>query len=189
MTSRLWLKKFKLDYDKEIFDIVQFGSSVMEESRSNDVDIAVIFQKIPLNEQLNQAQEIKKQLQKISELPIHIKSFDLYSFFDVSNFAKENILFNGISLISKDFFSKKFGLTSKLQILYSLKDLKKKDKIRFNYMLSGKKGKGKYGLLKKYGGNLICPGLIEINPHHEAIFISAIKKIISEFKLKKYLSF
>ena len=183
MTLKLWLKKFRLDYSKDIFDIVQFGSSVMEDSKSNDADIAVIFQKIPLNEQLNQAQEIKKQLQKISELPIHIKSFDMYSFFDISNFAKENIFFYGISLISKEFFSKKIGLTPKIQISYSLKDLEKKDKIRFNYMLNGKKGK--YGLLKKYGGGLICPGLIGISPLHEDIFVNSIKKFISNFKVNK----
>ena len=186
MTLRLWLKKFKLSYSKDVFDIVQFGSSVMEDSKSNDIDIAVIFQKIPLNEQLNQAQEIKKQLQKISELPIHIKSFGLYSFFDSSNFAKESVLLYGISLISKDFFSKKLGLTPKIQILYSLKDLKKKDKIRFNYMVNGKKGK--YGLLKKYGGELICPGLIEINPLCENLFVDSIKKFTSKFNINKIFS-
>ena len=186
MTLRLWLKKFKLSYSGDVLDIVQFGSSVMEESKSNDVDIAVIFQKIPLSEQLNHAQDIKKQLQKISELPIHIKSFDMYNLFDSSNFAKENILSCGISLISKDFFSKRLGFASKIQISYSLKDLKKKDKIRFNYMLNGKKGK--YGLLKKYGGELIRPGLIEVNPLFENIFADAIKKITSKFKAERVFS-
>jgi len=186
MTLKLWLKKFKLNYSKDVFDIVQFGSSVMEDNdKSNDIDIAVIFQKILLKEQLDQAQEIKKHIQKISELPVHIKSFDLYNFFDSSNFAKESILFYGKSLISKDFFSKKFGLTPRIQILYSLKDLKKKDKIRFNYMINGKKGK--YGLLKRYGGKLICPGLIEIYPSCENIFVNSVKKFTSKFKLNKAL--
>jgi hypothetical protein len=158
----------------------------MEDSKPNDIDVAVIFQKIPIKEQLNRAQEIKKQLQKLSELPIHVKPFDLYSFFDESNFAKENILFYGRSLISGAYFSEKLGLNPKIQILYSLIKLKKKEKIRFHYMLKGKKGE--YGLLRKYGGNLLKPGLIEIFPEYEKIFINSIKKLTTEFQVRKILS-
>lgn len=185
MTQRLWKKKLKLSYSKDVFDIVQFGSSVFDETKPNDIDVAVIFNKIPLKKQLIQAQKIKKQLQKFSEIQIHIISFDLYSLFDSSNFSKENVLFYGISLISKGYFSEKFGLSPRIQIFYSLKDLKKKDKIKFNYMLNGKKGK--YGLIRKYGGRLLKPGLIEIFPEYENIFIFSIKKITSDFELKKIL--
>ncbi len=185
MTQKLWQKKLKLNYSKDVFDIVQFGSSVIEGEEPRDLDIAVIFQKIPLKEQLEQAQEIKKQLQKFSESPIHINSFDFYSLFDSSNFAKENILFYGKSVISKDHFIKKIGLSPRINILYLLKNLKKKDKIRFNYMLCGKRGK--YGLLRKYSGKLLKPGLIEILPEHKNVFIEAIRKITPDFKIKHIL--
>lgn len=185
MMQKLWLKKLKLGYSKDVFDIVQFGSSVMENSSPNDIDIAVIFQKIPLKDQLDQAQEIKKQLQKESNIPIHIKSFDLYSLFDEANFAKEGILFYGKSLIYKDYFMNRLGLNPRIQISYSLEKLEKKDKIRFHYMLRGKKGE--YGLLKKYGGELLKPGLIEIYPEYEDIFVTSIKKTLSSFKSKKIL--
>lgn len=181
----LWLKKPKLNYSKDVLDIVQFGSSVMEDVIPNDIDIAVIFTKISIKDQLNQSQLIKIQLQKQVNIPIHIKSFDLYSFFDLSNFAKENILFYGKSLISGDYFSKKLGFNPRIQIYYYLNKLKKKDKIKFHYMLKGKKGK--YGLLKKYGGDLIKPGLIEIYPNYETIFIDSIKKLTNQFKIKKIL--
>lgn len=185
MTQKLWLKKLKLNCSKDVFDIVQFGSSVMEDSSPNDIDIAVIFQKIPLKDQLNHAQEIKKQLQKESNVPIHIKSFDLYSLFDEANFAKEGILFYGKSLVYKDYFVNRFGLNPRIQISYFLEKLEKKDKIRFHYMLRGKKGE--YGLLKKYGGELLKPGLIEVYPEYENVFVTSIKKTLSDFKLKKIL--
>ncbi|MBS3163273.1 hypothetical protein J4427_01135 [Candidatus Woesearchaeota archaeon] len=185
MMHYLWQKKPKLNYSSDVFDIVQFGSSVMENSNPSDIDITVIFNKIPLKEQLEQSQSIKNQLQKFSDIPIHVKSYDLYSFFDESNFAKENILFYGKSIISGDYFSKKFGLNSKIQVYYSLINLKKKDKIRFNYMLNGKKGN--YGLIKKYGGNLLKPGLIEIYPEHENVFIESIKKITDKFEIRRIL--
>ncbi|MAG45801.1 MAG: hypothetical protein CMH63_03455 [Nanoarchaeota archaeon] len=185
MIHNLWQKKPKLTYSKETQDIIQFGSSVMENTIPNDIDIAILFQKIPLKEQLLQAQTIKHQLQKLTNLPIHITPFDLYSLFHEGNFAKENILIYGKSFITKDYFSKKFNLTPKIQISYELKNLKKKDKVRFHYLLKGKKGK--YGLLRKYNGKLINPGLIEILPEYEKIFLESIKKITSKFKIKKIL--
>src|SRR4030043_1566524 len=120
MMQKLWQEKLKLNYSKDVLDIVQFGSSVIEDGNPSDLDIAVIFQKIPLKEQLNQAQEIKKQLQKLTELPIHVNSFDLYSLFESSNFARENILFYEKSLLSKNYFANKFGLSPRVQIFYSL---------------------------------------------------------------------
>ncbi len=186
MMQKLWLEKLKLNYSKDVLDIVQFGSSVEEGKTPNDIDIAVIFNKIPLKEQLNQAQEIKKQLEKLAEIPIHINSFDLYSLFDSSNFAKENILFYGKSILSREDFAKKLGFSPKTQIYYSLENLKKKDKIRFNYMLNGKGGE--YGLLRKHKGELLKPGLIEIFPEFENIFVNSIKDFKVNFKIKKVLT-
>jgi len=179
--QKLWLKKLKLNY-KNIFDIVQFGSSALEDSNPNDIDIAVIFIETPIKEQLLQSQVIKKQLQKISEILIHINSFDLYSLFKDSNFARESILF-GRSIVSGDFFSKRFGLVPRIYIYYSLVNLKKRDKIRFNYMLNGKRGE--YGLLRKYKGKLLKPGLIEISPEFEKIFEDSIKKFGIKYEVKK----
>ena len=184
--QKLWLKKLKLNYSKNILDIVQFGSSVKEGEKPNDIDIVVIFNHISLKDQLNEAQEIKKQLQKNSDLPIHIKSFDLYSFFDSGNFAREDILFYGKSLIYGDYFAKRFKLTPKIQISYSLKKLKKSEKVKVNYTLNGKQGS--YGLLRKYGGKLIKPGLIEILPENKNVFIEAIKKLTLDVEAKATLS-
>ena len=82
MMQKLWQEKLKLSYSENVIDIVQFGSSVLEESEPKDIDIAVIFQKIPLKEQLEERQKIKNQIQKFVDLPIHIESFDFYSLFD-----------------------------------------------------------------------------------------------------------
>jgi len=183
MMHKLWLKKLKLNYNNDVVDIVQFGSSVVELEFPNDIDIAVIFKKIPIKEQLEESQKIKKQLQKETSLPIHIKSFDLYSLLDASNFAKASILITGKSLISKDYFFKKFGIEPRIQIFYSLGKKEKREKVKFNYLLKGKKEK--YGLLRKYGGKLLKPGLIEISPEHEKVFVSNIKKEISTFEIKK----
>jgi len=183
--QKVWLKKLKLSYNQDVIDIVQFGSSVMGGSIPRDIDIVVIFKKISVKDQLIEAQKIKRQLEGFTNIPIHMTSFDLYGFFDKGNFAKEGILIYGKSLISGDYFSKNFGLAPRIQISYSLKKLAKKDKVRFNYLLNGR-GK-KYGLLRSYGGDLINPGLIEIFPEYESIFVEGMKKITSDFKVRRVL--
>ena len=183
MMQKLWLKKPKLNYSKEVIDIVQFGSSVIENKEPRDIDISVIFKKIPIKEQLLESQKIKRQLEKLSNKSIHINSFDLYSLFDNSNFARSGILFLGRSIFTGNYFSERFGLTPKIHIYYSLINLKKKDKIRFNYLLSGRGGN--YGLLRKYEGNLLKPGLIEISPEFEGIFVNSMDSFDIEFKVRK----
>jgi predicted nucleotidyltransferase len=185
MTPKLWQEKPRLSCSDDVLEIVQFGSSLIEDSEPNDVDVAVIFHKIPLKEQLKQAQDIKKQLQKITEKEIHISAYDLYSLLDGSNFAREGIIFYGRSIITGDYFAKRMGLTPRLRIHYSLKDMKKKDKVRFNYALNGKSGS--YGLLRKYGGKLLTPGLVEIAPEYEKIFTEAVKEMTENFSLEKVL--
>lgn len=191
MMQKLWLKKPKLNYSSDVLDIVQFGSSIFEienldldnSTLPRDIDIGVIFNKIPIKEQLEQSQRIKNQLQKKTNLKIDIKSYDLYSLLDKSNFAREGILFYGKSLISGENFAKKFGLIPKLRIKYNLSKLKKKDKVRFNYSLSGKQKK--YGLLRKYKGELISPKIIEISPEYEKIFLKKLKSITKTLEIKR----
>ncbi|MEK6925997.1 MAG: hypothetical protein AABW50_01835 [Nanoarchaeota archaeon] len=185
MTLKLWQKRPKLHFSKDIIDIVQFGSSVIEGKSPNDIDIAVIFNKIPVKDQLNQAQKIKEDLKKIIKIPVHIKAFDFYSLFNKANFSKDNIILYGRSLISGDYFSNYFGFKPKILIKYYLRGLKKKDKVRFNYSLNGKKGK--YGMLKNYGGKILSPGLIEIEPEFEEIFINSMKKITAKIEVIKIL--
>lgn len=180
-----WQKRPELGYNKNIIDIVQFGSSVIEGKKPNDIDFAVIFKNISIKEQLNISQEIKLKLQKMAALPIHIISLDLYSLFNEGNFAKEGILIFGKSLISGKYFANKLGLLPKVHISYWLSDKSKKDKVRFNYLLNGK-GK-KYGLLRKYGGKILKPGLVEIEPCYENIFVEEIKKATPNFKVRRFL--
>lgn len=185
MTHKLWQKKLELQYSKSVIDIVQFGSTTEEGKDSHDIDIAVIFKSIPLKQQLEEAQNIKKQLEKESALPVHINSYDYESLFDESNFAKENILILGMSLLLRNPFANRLGFSPRIQIGYSLKELAKKEKIKCNYLLNGKGGK--YGLLRKYQGHLVKPGLIEISPSAEKIFTEALRKITPSVTIQRML--
>jgi predicted nucleotidyltransferase len=185
MTYRLWQKRRALKYNNKVLDIVQFGSSMKENSDPKDIDIAVIFTNTPIKDQLIESQKIKKQIEKEVDKEVHIKSYDLYSLLDQANFARESILIYGKSIITGEYFAKIFGLNPKIQIIYRLEKLDKKTKIRFHYMLRGRQKQ--YGLLKKYGGKLISPGLIEIMPEHENIFIEAIETITKNYEKKNIM--
>ncbi len=177
-------KKLILKYNKEkILDIVQYGSSLTLEKSPNDIDIAVVFRNIPLKQQLEESQKIKSQLEPFFDKQIHIKAYDLDSFFDKGNFAKDSILFYGKSLVYGDYFSALFGILPKIIIKYNLAKFEKKQKIKFNYLLNGKGGE--YGLLREYGGRLVAPGVIEIEPRHENIFLEAMKKLSPELIIEK----
>ena len=185
--QKLWQKNLELHYKNNVVDIVQFGSSILEEANPKDIDIAVIFKEIPIKIQLEERQEIKKQIEKLTELPVHIESFDLNSLFLESNFARQGILFYGKSIIAKKNFAEKFGLVPRLQISYVFKNLNKKEKVKFNYLLNGRGGN--YGLLRKYGGKIIYPGVLETIPENEIIFIKAMKEITNNIKVNRIFSF
>ena len=188
MTQKLWQKKQKLNYRKEVLDIVQYGSSVIEDKKPNDIDIAIIYSKLNIKEQLEEGQKIKKQIAKKTDLPVHVNNFDLEKFFSSGNFAREDILFNGKSLIYSNDFAKRFNLIPKLKIKYNLSSLEKKEKVKFNYLLNGKKDN--YGLIRKYGGKIVSPGIIEIPPEYKNIFLDKMKiitKDISEERVFKQL--
>jgi len=183
MTQNLWQEKLKLTCPKGVVDIVVFGSAVFGMDGARDLDISVIFEKIPLKVQLECSQKIKNELKKKVDKEIHISSFDFYSLLNEGNFARDGILFYGKSLISGKNFSENFGLVPKLRIKYDLKDLEKKGKVRFNYLLNGKQGN--YGLIKKYGGKIVSPGVLEISPEYERIFTEKMKNVTDKLTLEK----
>ena len=71
MTQKLWLKKLKLNYSSNVIDIVQFGSSIFEDSDPNDIDMGIIFKKIPIRTQPEESQKIKNQFLLVVLLTVH----------------------------------------------------------------------------------------------------------------------
>ncbi len=180
----VWLNKPELKYSQRVYDIVWFGSSLYSRE-FNDVDVAVIYKSLPIKEQLIEGQKIKKQLEKFTNHKIDLINFDFYSLFDDSNFSREGIIFYGKSLIDNKFFSEKLGFRPLTLISYSLNKLNKSGKVRFHYLLKGKGGK--YGLLRKYGGELIKPGLIRVNPLFEEFFLKEMSKEVKELRVEHLL--
>jgi len=173
-----------IEYPDTIYDIVQFGTS-LEKDKMSEVQIGIIFKACSKEEQMIMSQAIKEQMSNSLRIKVEVKSFDLYSFFEPSNFNEKNTLFNAKSLITSKYFFERFNFSPRTQINYKLDHLEKKDKIRFHYLLKGKKETK--GLLEKNDGCLLGPGLIEIPPEKTNLFIEKMSKISNKLIVKDIL--
>ena len=143
--------------DNEIFDIVLYGSSVKGKEKPNDVDILVIFEKGTLKERLEKIQKIKKNI-KI-ENKIDIKGILLKELFQEEFFARSGVFLEGVSLIDGKQFANKIGFNNAVLFFHNLKDKTHTEKVKFNYLISGRGGNG---ILKLMNGKQLAPGVLQI---------------------------
>lgn len=156
---RNWLKSEQKD--KEIFDIVLYGSAVKGKIKPADLDIVVIFRYGTLKERLDKIQEIKRRIK--TKVNVDIKGIVWEELFQEEFFARSGIFLEGISLFSGEPFSKKIGYNSKVLFFYDLRKKNHKEKVKFNYLLNGRKGEG---ILKKINALRLTPGVIEVSVEH-----------------------
>ena len=154
--------------DQTIFDIVIFGSAVKGKSRPNDIDIMVIFREGKLKERLNQIQKIKKKI----KIKVDLKGILWEELFQKEFFGRTGIFLEGISLFDGQSFSKKIGFLPSVIFLYNLKDKTHNEKVKFNYLLSGR---GTQGMVKRLGGKHLSPGVIEIPIKNSSEFEEILK--------------
>ncbi|MDP2749946.1 MAG: nucleotidyltransferase domain-containing protein [Nanoarchaeota archaeon] len=128
-------KAFQKGHADEIRDIILFGSVLRGKSEPGDIDILMLF-----NAKINRniEYEFKKQASKI------IKNLSLVSttenmLYAPSFAAREAILFEGYSLIEKQFIASHYGFDSCGIFIYSTKKLKNVEKTKFYYALNGRR--------------------------------------------------
>ena len=87
-------------------------------------------------------------------------------------FARSGIFLEGISLIDNKPFATKIDFTSSFIFIYSLKNKTHTEKVKFNYVLSGR---NKPGMIKKLKGKHLAPGVIEIPANKSLEFEELLK--------------
>ena len=142
--------------DKTILDIVVYGSAVKGKTVPRDFDIIVIFREGTLKERLTKIQSIKKNI-KLEK--IDIKGILWEELFQEEFFARSGIFLEGISLFDEKPFSHKVGFEGFTLFVYDLRDKSHTEKVKFNYVLSGRKGAG---IVKMLEGKHLAPGIIQI---------------------------
>lgn len=150
-----WLKSEKID--KTIFDIVLYGSVAKGKLKPADIDIIVIFRNGSLKERLQKIQNIKKKIK--AEINMDIKGILWEELFQEQFFARSGIILEGISLFDEKPFSYKIDFEGFVLFIYDLRDKSHTEKVKFNYVLSGRKD---IGMVKRLEGKHVAPGVIQI---------------------------
>ncbi len=143
----------KLTRKKGIFDIVIFGSFVKQKEKSNDIDIALIFERENYDYIDEISDEAGKTIRKYGIKP-HIEPLVIGQLFKEPLFL--TLIHEGFSLKHNKFICKTLGTESLALITYSLQNLDHSKKTLFGYALKGRKNIP--GLLKKLKGSVVGRG-------------------------------
>jgi len=168
--------------DENIFDIVLYGSLMKGKVKPNDIDLMVIFKKGTLKERLSRIQNIKNKIKTTQK--IDIKGMLLEELFQESFFGRSGIFLEGISLFNEKHFSSKIDFNNSALFIYNLKDKTHNEKVKFNYILSGRKDQG---VIEWLEGKHLAPGVVQIPIKNSLEFEEILKKHKINFYKKNIL--
>ena len=175
-----WLKAEQ--QDKDIFDIILYGSAVKGKENPRDIDIVILFRKGTLKERLEKIQTIKKKIQL--EQKVDIKGVLWEELFQAEFFARSGIYIEGISIFDGKPFAQKIGFIGFALFVYSLQDKSHTEKVKFNYVLGGR---GMEGMIASVEGQRIAPGVILIPIKHSAEFEAVLQRHHIQYSKKQVL--
>ena len=168
--------------DKTIFDIVLYGSVAKGRTYPADIDIIVIFRKGTLKERLQKIQSIKQKIRV--EKKVDIKGILWEELFQEQFFARSGIILEGISLFDGKPFSHKIDFKGFVLFVYDLRDKSHTEKVKFNYVLSGRKD---IGMVKRLEGKHIAPSVIQIPVKNSLEFEEVLKRHNINYSKQNYL--
>jgi predicted nucleotidyltransferase len=176
--SRYLKEKLKgLDL-KEIADIFLFGSAVKGKEFPNDIDVCIIFRE-KISEKITS--DIKTRLKKFNA---HISSLVVDNFFKNPHSLIKTLLLEGVSIINNKPFIQNFGFSSHVLYSYELSKLKPSEKVKFVYLL---KGRREEGMVKKMSGEWIADSCFVIPVQKDSEMQIIMKKWNIPFKRKEIL--
>jgi predicted nucleotidyltransferase len=164
---------------KEVADIFLFGSAIKGKEFPEDMDICVVFKQKVSNEVLLELEKILK------EFKVHISSLTVDNFFSKPHSLIKTMLVEGVSLINEKPFIQNFGFLSSALYSYNLSELKLSEKVKFIYLLKGRKNNE--GIVKKFGGEWLADSCFIIPITKDSEMLAILKKWLIPFKRKEVL--
>ncbi|MEA2038031.1 MAG: nucleotidyltransferase domain-containing protein [Nanoarchaeota archaeon] len=149
-----WMKK------NNVPDVVLFGSSLRGKFKPRDIDLGVLIK----DEDEKKSIDLVDSLSKL--IPdSHINILTLSSFIGGNSISK-TLMQEGYSIKRNNDFSLLLGFSHKSMFVYSLRSFSPSKRVRFHYMLKGRKSKG---VLKEVEGKFIGTGSIIVPTSKEDI--------------------
>ena len=163
---------------KEVEDIIVFGSLVRGKEKPEDIDIIVIFKNKVIREVEYQIRkEIEKKYKNVS-----IISKTLTTLHDPAFDARESILFDGKSLLKDKTLAEQYGYNPVGMFKYQFTGWSKLQKTKYYHALNGRNLQG--GMVEELGGIKLADGAI-IVPLNK---IEAFKSFLEFWKVEyKYI--
>ena len=172
--------------DKAIFDIILYGSAVKGKRIARDIDIMVIFLEGSLRERLAKIQNIKNKLKIVlKDKELDIKQTLLKDLFSPEFLARTGILLEGISIYKNKKFCETLGFKAFALFWYDLKGLTHTQKVKFNYILAGRRTSK--GVVKVLKGERLAKGVVKIPIEHSIEFEEILKANHVNYKKKNIL--
>ncbi len=172
-------KKLKEIDLTEIADIFLFGSAVKGKEFPEDIDVCIVFRKKILED------KIKEIENKLKEFNAHISSLVIDNFFRKPHSLIKTMLVEGVSVFNKKSFIQNFGFFSYVLYSYDLSKLKSSEKVKFVYLLKGRKKE--IGIIKKMNGEWIADSCFIIPIQKDSEMLIILKKWEIPFKRKEAL--
>jgi len=169
------LKKIDLT---EILDIFLFGSAVKGKEFPKDIDLCIIFRKKVDDKTLISMEK------RLKNLNVHLSSLVADNFFRKSHSLVKALLVEGISIFNGKSFINNFGFFSKILYSYDLSNLAASKKVRFVYLMKGRKEKG---MVEKIGGEWMTDSCFIIPIIKDSEILSILKKWQINYKRKEIL--
>lgn len=162
----------------EVADIFLFGSAVRGKEFPKDIDICVVFRKKIIRETID---AITKRLGKLN---VHISSLSIDNFFKRPHSLIKTVLVEGKSILTSKIFIQNFGFSSYVLYSYNLSKLKLSDKVKFVYLLKGRKEEG---MVKKLKGEWMADSCFIIPVQSDSEILAIFKKWFVQYKRKEVL--
>jgi len=172
----LILKKIIKKYELE--DIVVFGSFVKGKTMPRDIDVCLIFKE---NVNLSHIKEIQSKLGE----KFHVSSLSVDNFFNKKHNLVQTLLFEGISAKSGKRLSEIYSLDSYGLYYYNISDMKKSDKVRFVYLLKGRKKEK--GIVNEFNGKFLVDSCFMIPVEKDNEMLEIMNKWNVKFSRKRVL--
>ncbi len=169
-----WIKKEK------VLDVVTFGSSVRGKHKPGDLDVCIVINDKDAQKSLDLVESLGNMLGEKA----HVSVITASEFLNGNTLAK-TLLSEGVSSRTGKHFAQIFGFVSTSLFVYSLKNFSASKRVRFHYLLQGRRGTS--GILKQVRGSFLGKGVIAVPTEYE----DALKPIFDtwglDYKIKRAL--
>jgi len=171
MSAKLekYLKKVIKRIDlSEIVDIIIFGSAVKGKEFPEDIDLCIIFRK---KENIEVANDISN---KLKNLNVHISTLTIDNFFKKPHSLAKTIFLEGKSIFTGKSVIGNLGFSSATLYSYNLSKLEQSEKVRFVYLLKGRKDE--MGIVKRFKGEWLADSCFMIPVEKDDEMLQIFKK-------------